>query len=62
MRAGRPVVEQFVDGGAGRPSGIKHVVDQQDSGAIHVERNLRRFHFGWQTLFGVVVTVKGKRR
>ena len=56
---GRPaVVEQFVDGGARGAAGVQHVVDQQDGGAVDVERDLGRLDLGRQALLGVVVAVE----
>src|SRR5208282_1563887 len=53
-----PVVEQFVDGGAHRATGVEDVVDQDDAAAGDFERKRGRLEFRAQPLLRVVVAVE----
>src|SRR5574343_14766 len=53
------VVEQLVDGGTGRATGVEHVIDQDDVAAFNVERNHRRAALRMQALLGEIVAVEG---
>src|SRR3569832_1500183 len=53
------IVEQFIDRGARGAARIQHVVHQQDGRAVDFERYLRRFDVCMQSLFRIVVAIKG---
>src|SRR6266850_8304787 len=54
-----PVVEQLVHRSAHRAAAVEHVVDQQQLGAVHVERNLGALGVVLEATRRVVVAVEG---
>src|SRR5437660_11150888 len=53
-----PIVEQLVDRGADRTSGVEHIVDQNDAAAGDLEGQRRRRGLGTQALLRVVVAIE----
>src|SRR6202163_315965 len=52
------IVEQLVDRGANRATGVKHIVDEDDAASLDLEWQRRRLDLRAQTLLPVIVAVE----
>ena len=55
---GPTIVEQFVDGRAHRPPGVKDVIDQHDATSCHVERKRGGGNLGAESFAAIVIAIE----
>ena len=55
---GAAVIEELVDGGAHRATGVKHIVNQNQSASLHIKADVRSADMRVQANAGEVVAIK----